>query len=45
MKLEVIVSPLESGFLISDTYDASFEKMKMVDIDQEHDRYHRCNIC
>lgn len=34
-KFEVIVSNSESGFLISETYDASFVKMKMVDIDQD----------
>ena len=34
-KFEVKLSNTESGFLISETYDASFEKMKMVDIDQD----------
>lgn len=36
-RFEVILSGIESGFLISETYDASFEKMKMVDIDRDTD--------
>lgn len=34
-RFEIILSNSASGFLISETYDASFEKMEMADIDQD----------